>query len=924
MTHTDSDQDQKEIFLVDGSGFIFRAYHALPPLTRPDGTPVGAVLGFTNMLVKLLNDYNAPYAAVIFDAARKNFRNDIYKEYKANRDETPEDLVPQFPLIREATKAFDLPALELEGYEADDLIATYAKCGVEKGYKVTVVSSDKDLMQLVDDERGIRMLDPMKQNFIQSEDVIKKFGVTPEKVIDVQALAGDSVDNVPGVPGIGIKTAALLINEYGDLETLLERASEIKQPKRRENLIEHAEMARISKKLVALDQNVDVPEKIEELKTHNPDMSVLGEFLQEQGFKSVMARLGTKPSTPDTQRADAPEAEPLPPASENTYTLINDTKTLQRWIDKAYETGILAIDTETTGLTPSKADLVGISLSSEIGEAAYIPLGHVQEVDLLGQAQDSIAQLPMGEAISLLKPLLEDESVLKIGHNIKYDWQILAAKGIHMTPLDDTMLLSYVLDGALHGHGMDELALTYCGHETIKYKDVAGTGKNQVTFDLVPIEKALDYAAEDAEITLRLHTIFKPRLAQEQMVSVYETLERPLIPVIAQMEMEGFKIDPLILKNMSEDFGKKLALLEEEIHKLAGHPFNVASPKQLGVVLFDEMGFEGGKKTKTGDWSTSAALLEQLAVQGHEIVEKVLEWRQLAKLKSTYTDALQNEINPKTGRIHTSFHMAGTVTGRLSSSDPNLQNIPIRTEEGRKIRKAFITEPGWKILSVDYSQVELRLAAEVAGVQALIQAFKDGVDIHALTASQVFGVPLEEVSSDIRRQAKAVNFGIIYGISPWGLAKQLGCEPEDARDFINRYLSRFSEIRDYMDEQKDLAKKQGYVSTLYGRKCYMPGITDKNGARRAFAERQAINAPLQGTAADIMKRAMIQMPKALKEANLKARMLIQVHDELIFEVPESELDQTSKIVRHTMESITDLSVPLDAEAGSGDSWAEAH
>jgi DNA polymerase-1 len=598
---------------------------------------------------------------------------------------------------------------------------------------------------------------------------------------------------------------------------------------------------------------------------------------------------------------------------------------LRSWIDQAYEEGIIAVDTETTSLTPAQADLVGISICIKPGEAAYIPLGHVQtQTDLLAENTDDIEQMPIEEVVSMLKPLLEDEAVLKVGHNIKYDWQIMAAKGIYMSPCDDTMLLSYVLDSATHGHGMDELAELFCGHTTIKYKDVAGSGKNMVTFDHVPIEKALEYAAEDAEITLRLHKIFKPRLAREHMVSVYENIERPLIPVIAQMELAGIKVDPVFLKNLSQEFAKKLSVLEEEIHSISGSQFNIASPKQTGVVLFDEMGLEGGKKTKTGDWSTAADVLEQLAVQGHEIVQKILDWRALSKLKSTYTDALQEKINPKTGRIHTSFHMTGTVTGRLSSSDPNLQNIPIRTEEGRKIREAFVAEQGNKLLSVDYSQVELRLVAELADVHALKQAFKDGVDIHSLTASQVFGVPLEEVSSELRRQAKAVNFGIIYGISGWGLAKQLGCDPADASEFIRRYLTKFNEIQDYMEKKKDEARKNGFVKTIYGRKCSVRGIKDKNAMRRQGAERQAINAPLQGTAADIMKIAMSRIPPALKEKGLSARMLLQVHDELIFEVPEGELAETEELVRNVMEEVADISVPLDAEAGHGDSWAEAH
>jgi len=932
---------QDELYLVDGSGFIFRAYYAMaygrsggPVMTNAKGQPVNAVFIFTNMLIKLLTDYHAPYLAVIFDAARANFRNEIYADYKANRDETPEDLIPQFPLVRQATEAFGIPAIELEGYEADDLIAAYAKLAKAQGRKVVIVSSDKDLMQLVGAD--VRLLDPMKNEYVGPAEVMAKFGVTPDKVVDVQALAGDSTDNVPGVPGIGVKTAAELINSFGSLEELLKRTEEIKQPKRREALTLNADMARISQKLVRLDENAPVPVPLEELKTHSfngngGDCPGLMPFLQEQGFNSIIKRLGGTPAATAPQQRTEPavatpaaEAETLPPASENKYTLIDDEKVLKEWIAKAYETGFVAIDTETTGLTPAKADLVGISMSPVIGTGAYIPVGHRHEQDLLGGSKENIKQILLADVIALLKPLLEDPAVLKIGHNVKYDWQILAKHGIRMNPCDDTMLLSYVLDGTSHGHGMDELCELFCCHNTIKYEDVTGKGKSQVTFDLVSLDKARDYAAEDAEVTLRLHKILKPRLAREHMVSVYEDIERPLITVIAEMELAGIKVDPAILRQMSADFGKKLVTLEEEIQKLAGHPFNVGSPKQLGAVLFDEMGIEGGKKTKTGDWSTAADVLEKLSEQGYEIVDKVLEWRQLSKLKSTYTDSLPGEINPKTGRIHTSFHMTGTSTGRLASSDPNLQNIPIRSEEGRKIREAFIAAPGHTLLSVDYSQVELRLAAALAGVEALKNAFKNKADIHALTASQVFGVPLEQVTPELRRQAKAVNFGIIYGISGWGLAQQLGCPPAEAAEFIRKYLARFHEIQTFMESKKEEARKHGFVRTLYGRKCTIANINNKMQGLRMGAERQAINAPLQGTAADIMKKAMARMPRALEEAGLRAKMLLQVHDELIFEVPDAELEKTTALVRSVMEGVADVGVPLEAEAGSGASWASAH
>ncbi len=935
-----TDNNEDELYLIDGSGFIFRAYYAMAysrqaGMTNPDGIEVGAVYGFTSMLLKMLNDYHAPYIAVIFDAARENFRNEIYPAYKANRDETPEDLIPQFPLIREATEAFDMPALEVEGYEADDLIATYTKQALEAGKKVVIVSSDKDLMQLV--KPGVRMLDPMKSKWIDEAEVMEKFGVTPDKVVDVQALAGDSVDNVPGVPGIGVKTAADLINEYGDLESLLARAGEIKQNKRREKLIEHAEDARVSKKLVQLDENAPVPVALDDLKSHDPDKPELMAFLEKHAFNSIIKRLGGAPvkmapkaKVEDSTNDIVMEAIPLPPVSDNVYTLINDAETLKAWIAEAQHEGVLAIDTETTSLTPAKAGLVGISIASVIGKGAYIPLGHVQETDLFGGGADDMpAQMKKSEVLALLKPLLEDPSVIKVGHNMKYDWQMFAKDGIHITPCDDTMLISYVLDGASHSHSMDNLSIQYCDHTPIKYEEVAGKGKSRVTFDKVAIGEALDYAAEDAEITLRLYKILKPRLAREHMVSVYETIERPLIPIIAQMELNGVKVDPAVLREMSNDFGKQLVILEEEIHALAGHPFNVASPKQVGEVLFDEMGLDSGKKTKTGTHSTAVDVLEKLSLEGHEIVTKILEHRSLSKLKSTYTDTLQEEINPNTGRVHTSYHMTGTSTGRLSSSDPNLQNIPIRTEEGRKIREAFIAEDGYEIVSVDYSQVELRLAAEMASVEALKQAFRDDVDIHSLTASRVFDVPLDQVTPEIRRQAKAVNFGIIYGISGFGLAKQLGCPVGEASEFIKRYLARFHEIEDYMEQTKDIAKKDGYVKTLYGRKCFIPGIKDKNQMRVRGAERQAINAPLQGTAADIMKISMAKLPKELKSANLRAKMLLQVHDELIFEVPKEEIEQTLSVVKNTMENSfkingIKISVPLNAEGGFGKNWALAH
>lgn len=940
-------EDRKnELFLIDGSGFIFRAYHALPPLNRPDGTPVNAVLGFTNMLVKLISEMHVPNIAVVFDAKRKNFRNDIYAEYKANRSETPEDLIPQFPLIREATEAFSIPGIEMEGYEADDLIATYARLAREKGWPVTIVSSDKDLMQLV--REGVRMMDPMKNKFMGEADVIEKFGVTPDKVVDVQALAGDSVDNVPGVPGIGIKTAAQLITEYGDLDTLLARAHEIKQPKRREALVENADKARISRQLVALDAHVAPPIPVEDLKITHPDREKLFAFLREQGFRSTLTRMEKQFGSSDTPAAEtSPAPTPAAPAQTASdavaalpaaiaahYELVQDEAALQRWIDRAIETGVIAIDTETTSLTPAMADLVGISMSTAEGNGCYIPLGHREatgysesfDFTMTEKKSDTppLVQIPLKRAMEMLKPMLEDPSVLKVGHNIKYDLQMFLAHGVRVSPVDDTMLMSYILDGSRHGHGMDELAKTFLNHDTIAYKDVTGSGKNQVTFDLVPLDKARDYAAEDADITLRLYNIFKPRIVPEHMTTVYETLERALAPVIADMEFAGIRVDPAFLRRMSNDFAKKIDALERTIHEMAGQAFNIASPKQLGDVLFGAMGLQGGRKTKTGGYSTGADVLEELSGQ-HPIVDAILEWRGLSKLKSTYADALPEAINPRTGRVHTSFSLAGTNTGRLSSSDPNLQNIPIRTEDGRKIREAFIPADGHLLLSVDYSQIELRLAAEMADIKALKQAFHDGIDVHAATASQVFGVPLDQMTPDIRRNAKAINFGIIYGISGFGLAKQLGIGNAEAAEYIKKYLARFPELKTFMDGAKEFARQHGYVETLYGRKCFVRGINDKNPAMRSFAERQAINAPLQGTAADIMKRAMIALAPALAQAGLGAKMLLQVHDELLFEVPEAEKDATEKLVKQVMEAAgPGISLPLVVEAGWGQNWAEAH
>ena len=899
-------------------------------MTRPDGTPVNAVYGFTAMLMKLVDDTDADHIAVIFDAGRRTFRNDIYPDYKANRPEPPDELIPQFDLVRQATRALNVACVEKVGYEADDLIATYARLAVEVGAEVTIVSSDKDLMQLVGDR--VRMMDAMKNRMIGPAEVVERFGVGPDKVIDVQALAGDSTDNVPGVSGIGVKTAAQLINDFGDLETVLARAGEIKQPKRRQSLIEQADAARMSADLVRLRDDVPVDETLESFAVRDPEPDVLLGFLKEQAFRSFVAKFESRFAA-----AGGAAAVPSAPAAAGSeqdrgYELVVTRQALEGWVAAAHGAGIVAFDTETTSLDSMRARLVGVSLSVEAGRACYVPLAHKApggqgSLDLGAGAdadEGAPAQIPFDDAVALLKPLLEDAAVLKVGQNIKYDMQVLARHGVLIDPVDDTMVLSYVLDGGLHGHGMDELAELHLGHETIKYKDVVGSGKNQTTFDTVPLDKALDYAAEDADVTGRLYRVLKPRLAAESMVTVYETLERPLIQVLERMERHGIGVDAAALKALSKDFAARLADIGEEIHALAGRDFNIASPKQLGEILFDEMALAGGKKGKTGAYATGADVLEDLAAQGHDLPAKVLDWRQLSKLKSTYADALVEQINPETGRLHTSYAMAVASTGRLASSDPNLQNIPVRTEEGRKIRRAFVAAKGCRFLSADYSQIELRLLAHVAGIEALKDAFRDGLDIHALTASQVFGVPVEGMDPRVRRQAKAINFGIIYGISAFGLARQLAIPRGEAAAYIEAYFERYPGIRDYMDRTKEAARTQGFVTTLFGRKCHTPGIAEKNPARRGFAERAAINAPLQGGAADIIKRAMIRIPPALEAAGLNAAMLLQVHDELIFEVPKAEVEATRNLVARVMESAARLDVPLVVDTGVGDNWEEAH
>jgi len=930
MTGSHSDGDI--LHLIDGSGYIFRAFHALPPLTRADGTPVNAVLGFTNMLVRLIADVGDGSIAVIFDAKRANFRNEFYPDYKAHRPPTPEELVPQFPLIRAATEAFNLPAIELEGFEADDLIATYARLAVEEGRKVVVVSSDKDLMQLV--RPGVSLYDPMKNKPIGPDEVFEKFGVAPDKVVDVQALAGDSTDNVPGVPGIGVKTAAQLITEYGDLDTLLARASEIKQNARRDKLIEFADLARVSRRLVRLADDAPIPVPLAGLRHREPDREKLLSFLREQGFRALIAKFeGGAPApraAPSARAAVSDEAPGAPtkpqlgPEIEKRYELIQDRATLDRWVARIREAGRVAVDTETDGLTPALARLVGMSLSTEPGLAAYIPLAHgAAPGGQLALDGDAPPQLPIPEVMAVLREVLEDPAILKIGHNFKFDFQFFAREGVRPTPIDDTMLMSYALDGGGRDHGMDALAEKELGYTTIPYTEVCGTGKNQITFDRVPLDRALAYAAEDADITLRLWLTLKPRLPLAHMVAVYETIERPLVPVVADMESWGVRVDRAELARLSRDLGERLVELEAAVQKLAPRPFNVGSPKQLGEILFEDMGLEGGKKGKNGAWGTDSAVLEELAERGFEIAERVLDWRKLAKLKSTYTDALQEQLGPD-DRVHTSFSLAATNTGRLSSTDPNLQNIPIRTEEGRKIRRAFVADKGFKLLSVDYSQIELRLVADIANIAALKQAFHDGVDIHAATASQVFGIPLDQMTSDIRRKAKAINFGIIYGISGFGLGRQLGISPGEAGAFIKTYLERFHELKTWMEATKDFARKNGFVTTIFGRRCPIMGMTDKNQARRSFGERQAINAPIQGAAADIMRRAMSRVPAALTREKLSARVLLQVHDELLLEVPETEVEATTHVVRAAMEGAATLSVPLIAEAGVGDNWGDAH
>jgi DNA polymerase-1 len=911
------------LYLIDGSGFIFRAFHAMPPMTRSDGTPVNAVLGFTNMLLRLLTEFGVARIAVIFDAKGETFRNAFFTPYKANRPPPPDELIPQFGLIREATEAFCLPQVEVEGYEADDLIATYARLALEKGGEVVIVSSDKDMMQLV--RPGVTMFDPIKYRPIGAPEVFEKFGVAPDKVVDVQALAGDPTDNVPGVPGIGIKTAAQLIGEFGDLETLLSRAGEIKQPKRREALIAFADQARISRRLVALDAHAPVPLAVEELTVHEPDQDRLIAFLVKQEFRTTLARVqarlresGEIAEHPGEAAADAP------PPVMTRYELVTDIDALDRWLRRTADTGTLCFNVHTDVEQPVACRLIGVALAVAAGEACYIPLGHRGAGGELGLDGAAFEQLSVEAVTARLRPVMADPAILKIAYNAKFDMQALACLGVATGPIDDVLLLSYVLDGSSQEHGLPALAERVLALKAQPLAELVGAGRTAIGFAQVIPDAAMPYAAQRADLALRLWRALRARLIAERQVTLYERIDRPLVPIIARMETAGIKVDRTILARLGQRFGERLKALEEQIHQAAGRPFNIGSPKQLGEVLFDELKLPAGGKVKTGGWSTHADILEPLAEQGHDIAQRVLDWRALSKLKSTYADALVEEIQGATGRVHTSFALAATNTGRLSSIDPNLQNIPIRTEDGRLIRTAFVAEPGNVLLSVDYSQIELRLVAEIAGIAALKAAFRNGDDVHALTASQVFGVPMNAMTPDIRRKAKAINFGIIYGISGFGLGQQLGVGAREAAEYIRQYLDRFHELKTYMDETKAFARAHGYVLTLAGRKCHMPGIADKNPARRSAAERQAVNARIQGTAADIMKRAMIRVDRALTAAGSPARMLLSVHDELVFETPEATVEDAAAIVRTEMEAAATLDVPLVAEAGWAKSWADAH
>ncbi|MFM6950515.1 MAG: DNA polymerase I [Novosphingobium sp.] len=943
-------EPKQHLYLVDGSAYIFRAYHRLPPLTNPQGVPVGAVYGYTTMLWKLADDLHKAdgptHLAVILDASGKSFRNDIYDQYKANRPPPPEDLRPQFPLIRDATRAFSLPCIEEQGLEADDLIASYARAAAERGWDVTIVSSDKDLMQLVGPcgVGQIDMLDTMKNVRISIPEVEEKFGVPPELVGDVLALMGDAVDNVPGIRGIGPKTATKLIQEHGGLEAALAAAPEMKPSKLRDNLIEHAEMARLSRVLVQLKEDCSLPVALDDLKLDTIPPDPLAAFLDEHGFHSLLKRLGDGRGSPERRTnlnpakpvtaAAAPVAgsnqQPLPelPAIDRSkYACVQDEAALASWIERALAARVVAFDTETSALDAMRADLTGISLALGAGDACYIPLGH-GGTDMFAERPQ---QVDKARALALLKPLLESDAVLKIGQNAKYDLNILARHGINVGPIDDTMVMSFDLDagrsidGIGGGHGMDELSTRHLGHTTLTFKEICGSGKKTIPFGEVPLDRATEYAAEDAEVTWRLHRLLKPRLSEEGATRVYERVDRPLVPVVAQMERHGIRVDREKLAGLSATFADEIAKLEAEIHEIAGQPFTIGSPKQLGEILFDKLGFKGGKKGKTGQYSTDQGILERLSGEGAAIADKVLEWRQLSKLRSTYTEALQAAINPQTGRVHTSYSLVGAQTGRLSSTEPNLQNIPIRTELGRQIREAFVAEPGNVLLAADYSQIELRLAAHMADVPALKEAFAQGEDIHARTAMEMFG----EVNRDTRGRAKTINFAILYGISRWGLAGRLGVSSDEAQAMIDRYFERFPGIRHYIHSTLESVRSNGYSETLFGRKCWFPRISSNNPNERAGSERAAINAPIQGTSADIIKRAMVRMMPALEAAGLgHVRMLLQVHDELVFELPEADVPAASKVIEAVMagaaEPAVPLSVPLGVEIGTGLSWGAAH
>ena len=914
-------------YLIDGSGYIFRAYYALPPLTRKsDGLPTGAVNGFCNMLFKLLEDSKSEnnlqkptHFAVIFDAARKTFRNEIYSDYKANRSDPPEDLAPQFEYIRKSVIAFNLPSVDLINYEADDLIATYTEQILEKSAKVTIVSSDKDLMQLY--KKDVRIFDPMKNKFITPEDINNKFGVDPKKVIDVQALAGDSSDNVPGVPGIGVKTAAELINKYGTLEKLLDKANEIKQNKRRETLIENKDKAIISKKLVTLKKDVPIKISLKDFKLQEIDKDKLYKFLREMEFNRLLSSVISTYGEPklSSQNIDNNAKEKQQTISKKNYYLIKDINEIDKWLQEAEEAGELAIDTETSSLDAHQADLVGISLSTKIGKACYIPIGHKSKGCLKNEL-----------VIKKLKPLLEDKSVKKIGQNIKFDFIVLYKQGIKMSSMEDTMLMSYVLDAGKNRHNMDTLSEIHLSHKTISFKDLVGTGKKEINFSDVELDRAMEYAAEDADITYRLYKIFNKNLKLEKLTNIYEIFEKPLIEILAFMEINGIKIDSKFLKDLSLKFEKKIKNLEKEIFKLSKKEFNIGSPKQLGEIIYNELKIAVLKKTRKGSFATSASVLEDLVFKGHEFPKLILDWRQVSKLKNTYSDALTEHININTNRVHTSFLLAATTTGRLASSNPNLQNIPIKSEEGKEIRKAFIAEKGFTLISADYNQIEMRILADLADVKELKKAFKNNEDIHSLTASQVFNLDIKKVDQDTRRKAKAINFGIIYGISQYGLAKQIMVSNNEAADFLNSYFLKFPEIKDYMNSTINFCRKSGYVNNIFGRRSHMNGINDKNYNVRNFQERAAINAPIQGSASEIMRLAMIRLAKKFKDlTNIQSKILLQIHDELIFEVPNTELKKISSIIKEEMTSVvsSDLhsfSIPLTVDINSGDNWGILH